>query len=81
MQIEFIYSAHNYGILYGTKIYSRNYLQLLSVELSVGQVQYCIQQQRVRVSIHSKRCGVKLTPPVLIEDHTMQFTPVLNLRC
>ena len=24
---------------------------------------------------------VKITPPVLIEDHTMHFTPVLNLRC
>ena len=31
--------------------------------------------------LHSKNCGVKLTPPVLIEDHTMHFTPVLNLRC
>ena len=30
---------------------------------------------------HSKNCGVKFTPPVLIEDHTMHFTPVLNLRC
>ena len=26
-----------------------------------------------------KKCGVKLTPPVLIEDHTMHLTPVLNL--
>ena len=25
---------------------------------------------------HIKNCGVKITPPVLIEDHTMQFTPV-----
>ena len=30
---------------------------------------------------HNKNCGVKITPPVLIEDHTMHFTPVLNLRC
>ena len=27
---------------------------------------------------HSKNCGVKITPPVLIEDHTMHFTPVSN---
>ena len=27
---------------------------------------------------HSKNCGVKITPPVLIEDHTMHFTPVLK---
>ena len=26
---------------------------------------------------HSKDCGVKSTPPVYIEDHTMHFTPVL----
>ena len=34
--------------------------------------------------VHSKYCGppgVKITPPGLIEDHTMHFTPVLNLRC
>ena len=31
--------------------------------------------------IHRKNCGVKITPPGLIEDHTMHFTPVLNLRC
>ena len=31
---------------------------------------------------HSKNCGVKITPLVLIiEDHTMHFAPVLNLRC
>ena len=30
---------------------------------------------------HSKICGVNITQPVLIEDHTMHFTPVLNLRC
>ena len=30
---------------------------------------------------HIKNCGVKITPPVLIEDHTMHFTPVLNLWC
>ena len=29
----------------------------------------------------AKNCGVKITPPVLIEDHTMHFTPVLNLWC
>ena len=28
-----------------------------------------------------KNCGVEITPPVLIEDHTMHFTPVLILRC
>ena len=27
---------------------------------------------------HSKNCGVKITPPEFIEDHTMHFTPVLN---
>ena len=32
-------------------------------------------------SLHSKNCGVKITPPVLIEDRIMHFTPVLNLRC
>ena len=32
-------------------------------------------------TIHSKNCGVKITPPVLIKDHTMHFTPVLNLWC
>ena len=32
-------------------------------------------------TVHSKNCGVKITPPVLIEDHTMHFTPVLNLWC
>ena len=31
--------------------------------------------------IHSKNCGVEITPSVLIEDHTMHFTPVLNLWC
>ena len=31
--------------------------------------------------IHIKKRGIKITPPVLIEDHTMHFTPVLNLRC
>ena len=31
--------------------------------------------------LHSKNCGVKITPPVLIEDHTMHFTPVLNWWC
>ena len=31
-----------------------------------------------RATVHSKNCGVKITPPVLIEDHTMHFTPVLN---
>ena len=31
--------------------------------------------------VHSKNRGVKITPPVLIEDHTMHFTPVLNLWC
>ena len=31
--------------------------------------------------VYSKNCGVKLTPPVLIEDHTMHFAPVLNLWC
>ena len=31
--------------------------------------------------LHSKNYGVKITPPVLIEDYTMHFTPVLNLRC
>ena len=30
---------------------------------------------------HSRNCGVKITPPVYIEDHTMHFTPVLNLWC
>ena len=25
--------------------------------------------------------GVKITPPVYIEDHTMHFTPVLNVWC
>ena len=36
----------------------------------------------VRLSrLHSKNCGVKITPPVLTEDHTMHFTPVLNLWC
>ena len=33
------------------------------------------------IHIHSKNYGVKITPPVLIEDYTMHFTPVLNLRC
>ena len=33
------------------------------------------------MNLHSKNCGVKITPPVLIEDHTMHFTPVLNLWC
>ena len=28
---------------------------------------------------HSKNYGVKITPPVLIEDHTMHFTPVLKI--
>ena len=28
--------------------------------------------------MHSKNCGVKITPPVLIEDHTMHFTPVFK---
>ena len=31
--------------------------------------------------LHSRNCGVTITPPVLIEDHTMHFTPVLNLWC
>ena len=35
----------------------------------------------LNVYIHSKNCGVKITPPVLIEDHTVHFTPVLNLWC
>ena len=26
---------------------------------------------------HSKNYGVRITPPVLIEDYTMHFTPVL----
>ena len=30
---------------------------------------------------HSKNYGVNITPPVLIEDYTMHFTPLLNLRC
>ena len=30
------------------------------------------------VHVHSKNCGVQITPPVLIEDHTMHFTPVLQ---
>ena len=29
--------------------------------------------------LHSKNCGVKITPPVLIEEPTIHFTPVLNL--
>ena len=33
------------------------------------------------LGVHSKNYGVKITPPVLIEDYTMHFTPVLNLRC
>ena len=39
-----------------------------------------IQTAIIRV-LHSKNCGVKSTPPVLIEDHTMHLTPVLNLWC
>ena len=31
--------------------------------------------------VAQQKCGVKITPPVLIEDHTMHFTPVLNLWC
>ena len=27
------------------------------------------------LDLYSKNCGVKITPPVLIEDHTMHFTP------
>ena len=26
---------------------------------------------------HTAKTGVKITPPVLIEDHIMHFTPVL----
>ena len=35
-------------------------------------------KNKIISNIHSKNCGVKITPPVLIEDHTMHFTPVLN---
>ena len=28
-------------------------------------------------SLHSKNYGVKITQPVLIEDYTIHFTPVL----
>ena len=44
-----------------------------SISVSAGTV--------LRECVHSKNCGVKITPPVLIEDHTMHFIPVLNLRC
>ena len=27
--------------------------------------------------MHNETVGFKITPPVLIEDHTMHFTPVL----
>ena len=33
------------------------------------------------ITMHSKIRGIKITPPVLIEDHTILFTPVLNLWC
>ena len=36
---------------------------------------------RVEEEYTAKNCGVKITPPVLIEDHTMHFTPMLNLWC
>ena len=38
-------------------------------------------KSEVDLTPHSKNCGVKITPPVLIKDHTMHFTPVLNLWC
>ena len=49
---------------------------LTLVNRSIGReidYQYCV--------IHSESYGVKITPQVLMEDYTMHFTPVLNLRC
>ena len=40
-----------------------------------------VSECRSEEVIHSKNCGVKITPPVYIEDHTMHFTPVLNVWC
>ena len=44
---------------------------------------FCVtgpSRSRSWTCMHNKNCGVKITSPVLIEDHTMHFTPVLNLR-
>ena len=46
--------------------------KLIRIDIHTGETLY-------NEILHSKNCGVKITPPVYIEDHTMHFTPVLNL--